>query len=374
MHSVVVALQTRFGFPGRDMVARRHDFSPRIEALARICALPSSRLIAMLEKRGLRDPRKHSMRELAAVVRGEDAEKACLEVRALRMRAHGSRYWIAGYPRLVAEWHPTRNPDVYPDEVSYGSGKRIWWKCPKGSDHEWCVSATNRTSHGRGCPFCANRAVSVTNSLASLAPEIAREWHPTKNGKLTPDGIVAQSHRSAWWRCGADPSHVWHARLSNRWWNDAGCPFCTNQRVSKKNALATTMPELAREWDRRSNGALTARDVARTSKQKVWWQCARNPGHRWKASIGDRAKIWPRGCPACALNPPGASFANRCPELVREWDRKRNGAVKPNDVSYGSHVRAWWRCSGNGAHRWEAVLNERSRGSGCPFCAGKRRL
>jgi hypothetical protein len=43
----------------------------------------------------------------------------------LRMRGHGSRYWVAGYPRLLAQWHPTRNGDLFPDEVSFGSGKRI---------------------------------------------------------------------------------------------------------------------------------------------------------------------------------------------------------------------------------------------------------
>lgn len=353
---------------------RSFDCSPRIEALARICGLPSSKLLSLLASQRVRDPRKHTMRTLAALVRGDALAEARNDVTARRMRAHGSRYWVAGYQHLVAEWHPTRNPDVYPDEVSYGSGKRIWWKCAKGPDHEWCGSATNRTSHGRGCPFCANRAVSVTNSLASLAPEIAREWHPTKNARLTPDRIVAQSHKSAWWRCYVDPTHVWHARIGNRWWNNAGCSFCTNQRVSKKNALATTMPQLARQWDRVRNGALTPRDVARTSKQKVWWRCAQNSTHRWKASIGDRAKIWPRGCPSCALNPPGASLAERCPKLAAEWDRVRNGTVKPKDVSYGSHFRAWWRCSRTAAHRWQAVVNERARGSGCPFCAGKRRL
>ena len=292
----------------------------------------------------------------------------------MRMRGHGSRYWVAGYPSLLAQWHPTRNVDIFPDEVSYGSQRRIWWKCPKGPDHEWCVSATNRTSHGRGCPFCANRAVSVTNSLASLAPKITREWHAKKNGALVPTRIVARSHRSVWWRCTSDRSHVWRARINNRYWNDAGCPFCAHQRVSKKNALATTMPALAREWDDARNGSLTPRDVARTAKRKVWWRCAANPAHRWMATIGDRAKTWPRGCPSCAINRPGASFADRHPELVREWDRTRNRHVRPKDVSHGSHFRAWWRCPRHHAHRWRAAVNERSRGSGCPFCAGKRQL
>jgi hypothetical protein len=36
-------------------------------------------------------------------------------MRAQRMKPHGSKYWIAGYPRLVARWHPTKNGVVTPD-------------------------------------------------------------------------------------------------------------------------------------------------------------------------------------------------------------------------------------------------------------------
>jgi hypothetical protein len=354
------------------MVGRRP--SPYVSLLGNLLGLPPSAIEHALQSAGVKHPNRYPLRELAAVLTGESVERARAEARILRMRGHRSRYWIAGYPHLLAEWHLTKNGDLFPDEVSYGSRKRIWWKCSKGPDHEWCVSPSNRTSRGRGCPFCANRAVSATNSLASLAPEIAREWHPTKNSELTPDRIVAKSHRSAWWRCSTDRTHVWHARLASRWWHDAGCPFCANQRVSTATSLAAKFPALSREWDRDRNGALAPRQVAPTTKRKVWWRCRRNPAHRWLASIGDRTKVWPGGCPSCALNPPGRSFAERCPDLVREWDLERNGTVKPKDISYGSHFRAWWRCSVSGSHRWEAVVNERSRGSGCPFCAGKRRL
>ena len=31
----------------------------------------------------------------------------------------------------------------------------------------------------------------MTNSLATLQPDLAAQWHPTKNGALTPDMVVA---------------------------------------------------------------------------------------------------------------------------------------------------------------------------------------
>ena len=36
------------------------------------------------------------------------------------------------YPDLVKEWHPTKNGDLTPNDFTHGSGKKVWWLCPKG--------------------------------------------------------------------------------------------------------------------------------------------------------------------------------------------------------------------------------------------------
>ena len=132
---------------------------------------------------------------------------------------------------IAAEWHPTKNGDLTPDQVVAGSHKKVWWKCPKGTDHEWQATLINRTGSGKtGCPCCAARKVSVTNSLAELFPEIATEWHPTKNGDLTPDLVVAGSGKKVWWKCPKGTDHEWQARLADRTGtNKSGCPFCAGQ-------------------------------------------------------------------------------------------------------------------------------------------------
>ena len=56
--------------------------------------------------------------------------------------------------------------------------------------------------------------------------------------------------------------------------------------------------------------------------------------------------------------------------LLDEWDAERNLPLTPQTVTYGSHTPVWWRCE-NG-HEWEAVVYTRTRGGGCPFCAGKK--
>jgi len=351
----------------------------RLETLAGIVGRKLSHIARQLERAGVRNPARRSMRELAAIALGDDLARARAEARAARLRTATSKHWVAGYPRLLAEWHPTKNGELFPDEVRYGSSRPIWWICRKGPDHLWCAAPHNRTTRNRGCPYCANRAVSVTNSVAATAPEIAREWHPTRNGRQTPETTIAKSHRKVWWRCSKDARHVWQARLSNRWWGKSGCPFCSGLRVTAANALATLFPKVAAEWDRTGNGRLTPRKVAAKSHLSVWWRCPRDPVHRWKAAVDDRT-IHESGCPVCMGKAPVPlharkgrlnSLADRFPDLVDQWDRARNGTTRPKDVSFGSHFKAWWRCTRDPAHRWQAAVNERSRGSGCPVCAGK---
>ena len=132
------------------------------------------------------------------------------------------------FPDIAAEWHPTKNGDLSPDKVVAGSGKSIWWKCPKEQDHEWEATLAHRT-HGEGatgCPFCKGQKASISNSLASLFPEIAAEWHPTKNGDLTPDNVTAGSGKKVWWQCLNGSDHEWQAVVGSRTNLAAACPRC----------------------------------------------------------------------------------------------------------------------------------------------------
>ena len=57
-------------------------------------------------------------------------------------------------PDIAAQWHPTKNGDVTPDQVTASSGTKAWRICHKGPDHEWQATIGNRTT-GHGCSTCA---------------------------------------------------------------------------------------------------------------------------------------------------------------------------------------------------------------------------
>ena len=139
-------------------------------------------------------------------------------------------------PELAAQWHPTKNGGLTPEQVAAVSNKKVWWKCSEGPDHEWQTTIDSRTRRGHGCPMCSGRAASVTNCLSTLYPQIAREWHPTKNPGLTPDLVASGTHVRAWWICPEGPDHEWEAAIASRTYTGRGCPFCSGKRVSVTNA------------------------------------------------------------------------------------------------------------------------------------------
>ena len=139
-----------------------------------------------------------------------------------------SRSLAVRFPEIAKEWHPTKNGTLTPDKIAAGSSKRVWWQCRQNPEHVWDATVTTRTHpKSRGlCPSCSGHVVTDNNSLRSVHPEIAAEWHPTKNLPLTSDKISRASARVVWWKCAANSEHEWEARVKNRTILKNGCPHC----------------------------------------------------------------------------------------------------------------------------------------------------
>ena len=194
------------------------------------------------------------------------------------------------YPELLEEWDYSKNMDD-PYKIIKGSHVKYFWKCNKGHSYE--ASVGNRIK-GTGCPYCANQKVLLGyNDLLSQYPEITKEWNYDKN-ELKPNEITAKSGKTVWWKC--NKGHEWKASICNRTKNDGtGCPICSNRLLLEGyNDLATTNPELLKEWNYEKN-KIKPNEIIAGSTQKVWWKCEK--GHEWNASIVSRTKK--HFCPIC---------------------------------------------------------------------------
>lgn len=148
-----------------------------------------------------------------------------------------------GDETLLREWDQDKNIGKSPENITAKSRYRAFWHCSAG--HTWQSVVYSRTS-GCGCPYCAGKKVwPGDNDLASRFPQLAAQWHPDKNGSLTPDAVAPHSKLKVWWKC--DAGHEWQAAVQSRA-QGGGCPICANRVILKGyNDLATTHPELARE-------------------------------------------------------------------------------------------------------------------------------
>lgn len=198
-------------------------------------------------------------------------------------------------PDLTLEWHPIKNGKLTPNDVGINTGKRVWWKCPEGDDHEWKTTVHHRTL-GLGCPVCSNQKVVLSNCLATVNPELAKQLHPTKNGKLSPYDIGAGSGKSVWWKCPKGEDHIWRGTIGKRNTNMA-CPICIGRKVVNSNSFGTLFPELTKQWHPTKNEKLTPYDLRPGSTIKVWWVCSRGDDHIWKTAVKDRTQG--TGCPKC---------------------------------------------------------------------------
>lgn len=289
---------------------------------------------------------------------------------------------VVNHPDIAAQWHPTKNGDWRVEDVKEGTQKRTWWKCPEGPDHEWRTYIDARTKIGTGCPSCAGRKASVTNSIASLFPHLMEEWHPTKNGEKTPADFPAGSNRRVWWKCDKGPDHEWRAAINTRTGSGTsvsgyGCPFCSHHKLSVTNSLQTLNPEIASQWHPTKNGDLTPADVVVGTRKRVWWKCPEGPDHEWEGSIGERAGTT-SNCPFCenlrvsVTNNLQAIF----PDIADEWHPTKNGDLTPSDIVFGSGKKVWWRCKVDSKHEWKTTARHRigsppNSPTGCPKCFKK---
>jgi hypothetical protein len=319
------------------------------------------------------------------------------------------------HPELAKEadgWDPTL--------ISQGSGKKLGWRC--SDSHFWSATVSNRTLKQYGCPYCSGkRTLPGFNDLKTKFPEIASE----ANG-WDPSAFAPMSNKKVSWKC--ESGHVWEAVIGNRTFKGYGCPICSNQQLlTGFNDLKTKFPEIAAEaygWD--------PSNVAPTHNESKMWRCSQ--GHIWRSKVGNRT-IRGDGCAVCSSHKtlPGFNdLATTNPELaneafgwdpselapssnkVREWkcveghvweappSRRTSGSGCPtcsgkvvqegfNDfltvnkkvateayewdprtLTRSSNKIVMWQC--NLGHLWRASVANRSKGSGCPICVGKKVL
>lgn len=198
-------------------------------------------------------------------------------------------------------------------------------------------------------------------------PQLLEQWDFELNAIINHCSV--KSSQTVWWKCNKGSDHRWLARVCDRL-KSSGCPCCGNRIVVPSNCLATTHPELAKQWDMDRN-EISPKDVTAGSNKFVWWRCLKHTDHVWRTQIVARVR-YDSGCPFCAGKRSSSvnNLLDLHPEVAKEWNYEKN-SINPSDVTSGSAKLVWWKC--DRGHSWRATVNNRtSKSHPCPYCMGRK--
>lgn len=291
-------------------------------------------------------------------------------------RASSTNNFADRFPDLAKEWHPTLNGTLTPRHVTRGSSKKTLWFCSQGHAYQ---QAPKRRAKGQRCGWChgdRKDVVPAHRSLAKRNPDIACEWHPTKN-TVSPPQVTHQSKQRVWWLCPI--GHEYEAQVSMRTRKDGkatGCPRCAF-KYGLGRPLHETHPDVAAQFHPTLNGELTVAHLTHGMARRVWWKCPAGLDHEWVTPVFNRTMAGSggkgSGCPACASPPALVSVTNclatRFPDVAAEWHPTKNGSLTPNKVTGAANRKVWWRCRHDPSHEWRALISNRTGPrSGCNKC------
>lgn len=243
----------------------------------------------------------------------------CKEIRHAGWRAEYERLKhtpISAVPELLAAWADEDDPG----QVMVASYALHRFKCPKG--HHPRVSP--HTYLTLGCQFCRAQSTDPDqrHTLRADLPEIAGQWHPTKNGtKFTPDNVGPDSKRTVWWLSDCC-NYEWEEPVRSRnKYKRQRCPQC--QAIL--DSLAWYDPGLAAEWSSRNPvSAWHVRPNAKTGFVPEW-VCSVSPDHRWQAELASRSNG--SECPECRQSGKSRVELDHLEAAKKVFSKVRSGAA-----------------------------------------------
>lgn len=277
------------------------------------------------------------------------------------------------YPEIACEWHPTKNGALRAEDVKPMSDKKVWWLCRRRG-HSYQSVISSRTSGDNGCPYCSKRkSIPGETDLATLRPDIAAEWHPTKNNGVKPTEVGKGSDRKFWWKCPRGHEYEMSVYNRTRVGRKGNCPYCSKHKpIAGESDAGTICKEIYQFWDCDKNDTNPS-DYLPNSGAKVWMKCEK--GHSWQITI--LLFVRRRNCPYCnetKVEKGVNSLVDLYPEVAIKWDCEKNKGIDIDTVHLYSTVKYyWWKCNKN--HSWmrsvDGMIKARNlEGGGCPYCSG----
>jgi len=144
---------------------------------------------------------------------------------------------LTAFRLVLRDWDEAAN-DRKPESLTAGSGYKAHWKCHR-CGHTWDAPVAQRTVRQTRCQRCSTERADGLYALASVRPDLVREWDATANVPLRPDKIKATYDKTVRWICPDDPEHLPY-RMSpfTRAKVPVGCPLCRRKAKAQERRAA----------------------------------------------------------------------------------------------------------------------------------------
>lgn len=356
----------------------------------------------------------------------------------------------ATHPQIAKELHPTKNGDVTAWDVRKGSNKELIWHCPNSKlpahphDYPAKIKERTRSDGPTGCPCCAGTIVCPDTCLSFTHPEIAAQWHPTKNGNKKPTDVTYGSGIPVYWLCPHHPDEDWYVSPNHRTAPGRGthCPKCSNQTSRLEIRIYTELMAIFEDtkWRRKDLGPEidilipsrrigievdgkywhTDKDKEDRNKNKLLEDCGyilvrlrekglpligqydafynvRQSADKAIRSLllklsdvvsrDDKAKIRSylsrkKYANEKAYNtivarlpapPVGETFEDEYPKVAKYWDYAANAPLTPDLFAPKSNKVVWWKCSHKDYHpSFRRSIDKAIMLAECEYCLGKK--
>lgn len=341
---------------------------------------------------------------------------------------------------FLQDWDYEANAPLTPNDYAPCSNKYVYWKCHK-CGYKWRAKISNRV-HGRQCPACSNKTVyRGVNDLQTTHPNLAKEWHPTKNGELNPSDVTYGQGKKVWWIC--PYGHEYQATILHRS-SGTNCPICNSGRQTSfaeqavyfyvkqiwpdainrfkadflgRMELDIYIPSIRyaieydgiawhgdkkKEQDRKKYSICRANGIklCRLSEDPKWipfddtcdlsfmnedlykdknlevaiqWLMSKLDFKRLGMTYHDvnidrdRVQI----LELYKKREKDSSLSVLYPNIAKEWHPTKNGLLKPDSFKARSDIKVWWLCPDCGLS-YQASPGHRVYGTGCSACGIKK--
>lgn len=220
---------------------------------------------------------------------------------------------------------------IGPDEVAYRSGKKYWFKCPRGL-HGSEYHPLYNISMWKSCNLCS-KCLSFGQWIIDNFGNNAMDVYWSDKNTIDWFTIGAQSNQYIWIKCG-NLSHPDYRTTPGKFVEGDRCPVCSNhQIVPGINDIATTHPEYVKYFKNPSDACL----YSISSGKKAWFVCPLCGNEKYTTMYDAFCNGY--SCTSCG---DGVSFNNKfiyCflrqlknrdgfilqTEKIFEWSKRLNG-------------------------------------------------